>query len=277
MKLALYVSSLASARGAERSVFNLVRELAARGHILDLLIDTADGWLIERLRVDAPAVQIIELAPKRHGIWLNIIFGLSAVALEFAGRPWSALTTDRGVMSALVRFVIMQHPPIARLWLYHWRRPLDAVVSFMNDQNIALLLTARLWITRPGVVASVRNQISLATAHGESHRKRAMPLLMRRLLEHADLITTVSHGVAQDVLRIAPVPPDKVITLYNPVFRDDVLTEARAQIDHPWLKSSDIPNDSRRGKAEAPEGFSDTSASLRDRPGEPRIKAHRFG
>jgi glycosyltransferase involved in cell wall biosynthesis len=48
-------------------------------------------------------------------------------------------------------------------------------------------------------------------------------------------VIAISDGVAEDVAATAHLPRGKIQTIYNPVVAPDLMTRARAAVQHPWL------------------------------------------
>jgi glycosyltransferase involved in cell wall biosynthesis len=61
--------------------------------------------------------------------------------------------------------------------------------------------------------------------------------LVRFLYGRADRIVAVSSGVADELVHILSLPPDKVTVIYNPVVDASVSALASEPIDHPWFAS----------------------------------------
>jgi glycosyltransferase involved in cell wall biosynthesis len=97
-------------------------------------------------------------------------------------------------------------------------------LSFMALQNIINILTRK----EEKVVISVRSFESRGLA-GNSFR--VYKSLIRRLYKRADLIVTVSEGVARDLIENFDVPPQKIQTVYNPVDAPSIRAEAQAPVD----------------------------------------------
>jgi glycosyltransferase involved in cell wall biosynthesis len=73
---------------------------------------------------------------------------------------------------------------------------------------------------------------------------------LKRLLRHqsirwsyakADLVIVNSRGLSSDVQNYAGVASWRIRVLNNPTFHEDVLLEARAEVDHPWLADNSVP------------------------------------
>jgi glycosyltransferase involved in cell wall biosynthesis len=97
-------------------------------------------------------------------------------------------------------------------------------LSFMAQQNFINILTRR----RERVVISVR---SFESRGLEGNFFRVYKNLIRFLYKRADLIVTVSEGVARDLIENFEVPPEKIQTIYNPIDVPRIRSEAQASVD----------------------------------------------
>src|SRR5262245_11222656 len=65
--------------------------------------------------------------------------------------------------------------------------------------------------------------------------------LVRALYPRTDGLVAVSRGVADDVARIAGLPPERVQVIHNPVINDELVRRADAPVDHPFLQPGEPP------------------------------------
>ncbi len=117
------------------------------------------------------------------------------------------------------------------------RRERPDVLLAAKDRAGRLALRAR---RRAGVAVPVylqlHNQPSRTLARRPALVRAAWRWAMRRSYPQADGIIAVSRDVAEDVRRVSGVPAERVAVLPNPVFDDELLAQAQAAVDHPWLR-----------------------------------------
>jgi glycosyltransferase involved in cell wall biosynthesis len=65
--------------------------------------------------------------------------------------------------------------------------------------------------------------------------------LVRALYPRTDRLIAVSRGVADDVARIADLPPERVRVIHNPVITDELVRRAEDPVDHPFLRPGGPP------------------------------------
>jgi glycosyltransferase involved in cell wall biosynthesis len=241
-RLAIYIRSVESARGAERVAINVARGLAERGHQVDFLVEESRGWLLEELRDGASNVRIFNLRrASRSSSWAERFSKLEAAAGLLLPLRDASAGRRRTAIASLLHFLYKQDPPIGSLRDYIATEKPGAILSLLNYPNIALLLTATLLRERPRFIVSVHNTLSAAALHNESKWVRSVPKLMRALFGRADAIVAVSAGVAEDVAGLTGIPTNRITTIYNPIFRPDLATLAEAPVDHPWLANRNLP------------------------------------
>jgi glycosyltransferase involved in cell wall biosynthesis len=129
----------------------------------------------------------------------------------------------------------------AKLAGYLRRERPATVLSALDVVNTALIARA---------IARVPSRV-LLTVHTHLSRqfedKRDFGLaslrrgLVRVLYPRTDGLIAVSQGVADDVARIAHLPPQRVQVINNPVITDELVRRADAPIDHPFLRAGEPP------------------------------------
>ena len=116
-----------------------------------------------------------------------------------------------------------------------------ALLYAMDHANVVALWAKKLARVPTRVVVSVHSTISIATKRAKNMRGRMMPLFIRKFYPWADAVVAVSKGVAEDLLKIAGLPKEKIRVIYNPVITPDLLTKAEEPVDHPWFRPGEPP------------------------------------
>lgn len=93
-----------------------------------------------------------------------------------------------------------------KLWKLKKTGNYDACISFMDDSNIANILTGKRYCK---VIISERNTLS-ETALSKNKKK-----LAKKKYKEADRIVSLSKGVEYDLNKNFDVPLDRLITIYN--------------------------------------------------------------
>lgn len=128
-----------------------------------------------------------------------------------------------------------------------------AVARYLRRERPAALLAAKhralltaVWArslagadTR--IVGRLGTTVSGALATKGSWQRAAWHVPMRTFYRRADAVVAVSQGVADDVIAITGLDPERVPVVRNPVITPDLVRLAREPADHPWLSSAQPP------------------------------------
>lgn len=116
------------------------------------------------------------------------------------------------------------------------------VVLAAKDRAIRAAVIAR-WLARVRfrLVGRLGTTLSAALAGRSPLRTWWRYSGMRLLYPSVDTLVAVSHGVADDVKRIARLDDSRVRVVRNPVWTPRLEVLANEPIDHPWFKSTDLP------------------------------------
>ena len=254
MKLAIYIRTIESAQGTERVSANIALGLAERGHHIDFLVEESKGWLIGRLEAH-PNIDVVNLNASR-GPWL-LHRGLQLYILlrNLLSSPLALIGIGDSCTARLFRMMTHENPPILSLSRYIRQQQPVSVMSFLNYQNLALLLTAPLVESNTRFIVNVRNHITTSAKYGKSKWMRSVPRVMRRFFPHADLILAPSRAVAEDAREITGIPSTKFRVIHNPVFREEITELSREPPSHPWLTDPAVPVVITAGKLKPQKDF----------------------
>lgn len=206
--LALFIYGLTGG-GAQRRTVTLANAFAACGHDVDLVVVAGNGVLDGEL---APKVRLVDLAG--HGR-LHVR----------AGR----LTGQRGIRTALAI------PALAR---YLRRVRPDLLLSAASHVNLVAVAARRLARVPIPLVLRTSNHPSGNLAHHPPLQRLVstwLKWLSRRFYPRADAVIAVSDGVAREIVRLANVPAERVVTIPNPVVDSGLARRLAEPLDHPWL------------------------------------------
>lgn len=106
----------------------------------------------------------------------------------------------------------------------------------------ALAIVARIITGYPRrLIVSERNHLSSVTKNATRLGDRIRPLLVKHLYPLADLILTVSHGVARDLIERYKMDPGKTRTLYNMFNINKIASASQIAPEHSWLGMDKSP------------------------------------
>jgi glycosyltransferase involved in cell wall biosynthesis len=183
--------------GAERVFLNLAVGLAQKGFSVDLILAQAEGPYMEEVPHLPESIRLIVLNQRYHDSF----------------RTLSSLP-------ALIRYLRKEKPV--------------ALLSGLHANVIAV------WATK---LAQVPTRLVISEHNTFSYQNRLLPgayswlmmFLVRLFYPWADQIVAVSNGAAEDLAKIAKIPPAHIRTIYNPIITPDLREKAIASLDHPWF------------------------------------------
>ena len=198
-------------------MLNLATALAGRDYRVDLVMGQKKGHFLDEI---PDTVNIVELRP----LSARRLFAALRHMRYISGRLGSHVFNRKaawilGTVPALAAYLNTQRPTV--------------LLSALNYTNIAALLARGLSVQPPRLVISVHNHLSTVAAHAP-HERRVLQLA-RWFYPEADRIVAVSDGVADDLARVIAVPRSRITTIYNPIFRPEILIQAQARLGHAWF------------------------------------------
>jgi len=117
----------------------------------------------------------------------------------------------------------------------------DWVISNREKSHRYLVLARWLAGSKTQLAFRIGNSLE-ETLKKRHHLKRLLRhKLIRWSYAKADLIIVNSRGLSDDVQNYAGVENWRIRVLNNPTFHEDVLLQARAKVDHPWLADNCVP------------------------------------
>lgn len=200
-------------------MLNLAAALADRDYRVDLVMGQKKGHFLDEI---PDTVNIVELRPPSAHRLLPALKHMRPVAGQLGSH----------LFSRKAAWMLRVAPTLAAY--LDSQRPV-ALLSALNYPNIAALLARRLSARPTRLVVSVHNHLSTAAAGTSKPDERRIPQLARRFYPEADRIVAVSGGVADDLAQVIAVPRSRITTIYNPVFRPEILRQAQARLDHAWF------------------------------------------
>lgn len=169
---------------------------------------------------------------RRHGANVTLVLHrLRGQLLDHvpAGLRVVDLNSSRTLMdvAGLVRFLRSEKP--------------DILLSNVDLNNIAALLAKGISFSDTKVVICQHNSFSSSVIAGENWLYRYIAPGYRLLSNLITRAVAVSMGVAEELGRFARLPPDRVLTINNPVIGPDFQERCEETADHPWFVNSPGP------------------------------------
>lgn len=235
-RVAIYIDSVVTARGAEQVAALLAKGFADKGYQVDFLVEEVAGWLIDDLRRHSPSILVHNLEPDGGKGLSDSLFRVYAVAKALVSRGMSWQCRRR-----LASVILKKKPPLLALIRYQRGHRPAAVISLLNAPNISLMLARLAGSFASRLIVTVHNTLSISASTATSKWKRSIPDLMRCLHPFADKVVAVSGGVARDLVDELGLPASSVEVVYNPVVRPEMKDRAVEPVDHEWLENKTCP------------------------------------
>lgn len=115
------------------------------------------------------------------------------------------------------------------------------LLSSLAHANIVATWARSLSRIQPRLVLTEHNTMSLEAGNTTRLRGRLVPALARWTYPHADAITTVSTGVAEDLAATIGLSADRIDVIYNPVVTPDLIARAAEPLNDKWLAPGSDP------------------------------------
>ncbi|GAB4524354.1 MAG: glycosyltransferase [Pleurocapsa sp.] len=151
---------------------------------------------------------------------------------------------------------LSQIPPEVKLIDFQAHRLLSSIfslISYLKTKQPQALITAldtnviAAWLRRWGgisttTIVTVHNNLSLESRHAKSIKRKLTAKFARWFYGWADNIVAVSHGVAQDLLKIG-LPKEKIKVIYNPIVTSELMKKLQEQnsLDSSWFAPGEPP------------------------------------
>nr|MDQ3365082.1 glycosyltransferase [Myxococcota bacterium] len=157
-------------------------------------------------------------------------FAPTLVLVRKSGVLLREVPADVEVIGLGARRLAMSAPALART--IRKLQP-DIIFSTCSGSNSVAVLARFLARSQARLVLSERNALVRDTF---SRSRVALEIPLKRFAyRHADLVTAVSDGVAQDLVDRLGLPRSQVFTVWNPVITADFEAKAAAPVEHPWF------------------------------------------
>jgi glycosyltransferase involved in cell wall biosynthesis len=121
------------------------------------------------------------------------------------------------------------------------RKEQPDIVLATDEYTQLFVIIARMWTgAKMRIILRIGNMLTELFDRYEG-KSSIIPFFVRRYYKRADHIIANSRGVADDVILVTGIAPEKVSVIYNPKPREKILAEATEPVDHPWLVHKTMP------------------------------------
>lgn len=132
------------------------------------------------------------------------------------------------------------------------RRP-SVLLSTLEHTNVLAVIATKL-VGGIRVVLREANTLSEDLA-SEGLKGRGVRFAMRSAYRAADRLIAVSEGVAEGLVQVLGLAPEKISVIASPVITERLREGAQGPVDHPWLKGHGTPVIIGVGRLSQQKGF----------------------
>lgn len=117
----------------------------------------------------------------------------------------------------------------------------DAILSAMNYVNTVTVIAKLISNSDTKVIVSEHNNLTESTKRLSSIKRRILKTLMGYTYKKANQIVAVSNGVGESLIHELNIEANKITTIYNPIFSDELVKRSSELVTHPWLNEAALP------------------------------------
>lgn len=117
----------------------------------------------------------------------------------------------------------------------------DAILSAMNYVNIVTVMAHLASGSNTKVIVSEHNNLTESKKELSFIKGRILTSLMSWAYRKANGIVAVSNGVADALTNELKIDRNKITTIYNPIFSEDLIKRSQELILHPWINKTAPP------------------------------------
>ena len=139
----------------------------------------------------------------------------------------------------------------------------DTVLSFGNSTNNLAAWAKRLLGFQYRLIVSEHSTFGARMAGDAAFHRWRRTVRSRFLYRQAELCLCVSQGVADDLVGLKVVPPEKTRVIYNPVYDSRLQEQALCPVEHPWLQPGNPPVVMSAGRLVKLKGLGDLLKAFR--------------
>lgn len=119
---------------------------------------------------------------------------------------------------------------------YLWKETPQALLVAKHRAILAALKARKKAGTDTPITGVVGINVTQSLAHRSRLQRWHWGRLMRNEYPKLNGIIAVSEGVREDLLTTTGMPAERITAIKNPVTTADMIREAKAAVDHPWMR-----------------------------------------
>ncbi len=129
-------------------------------------------------------------------------------------------------LPALIRYLRSERPSAMLATLY---------------ANIIAVWARRITGIPIRIVLNEQNTLTSVSNGEHDLRWKLYPELAKWFYPWADCVTAVSQGVADDLIKVIGLMPNRLQVVYNPIVTTDLFRKSKMPLEHPWFRNGEPP------------------------------------
>jgi len=160
------------------------------------------------------------------------------VLVEKTGPLLKDIPPETGVIDLSIRHTFAALLPLAT---YLRQEKPFALIAAPDHANLVAIWSKMLAASKTKVLIGNHIQLSISIKKSKKIQEKIYPFLLHLFYRQADALIAVSQGAADDMARVAGIPRDCILTIYNPCPFDKITRMGLESPAHPWLATRKPP------------------------------------
>ncbi|MGB7440884.1 MAG: glycosyltransferase [Coleofasciculaceae cyanobacterium] len=194
-----------------------------------------------------------------EGAMLNLARGLSEQGFDVELVLSTAKNSHLWRVPSGIKIVDLDSPQflgnVFSLASYIRKTKPQALLSALHFTNEIAILAKLISGRFTKVLVCEQNTLSQRAKYETKLIKRLTPFIARLTYPFSDEIVAISQGVAEDLIEITGLSPERIHVIYNPAITPEIKDKAQQNIEYPWFSQEQIPIILGVGKLEQQKDF----------------------
>jgi glycosyltransferase involved in cell wall biosynthesis len=123
-----------------------------------------------------------------------------------------------------------------KMWMLIQNSESDVLLSTMEIPNIVSIIASRF----PTSIPTILRIASIYSSRERKGKYRFIPALKRLVYPRAEQIISISDAVGRDISEQTGVSRERVDTIYNPAYKDEIPVMMTEPVSHEWVKKKRV-------------------------------------
>ena len=179
-------------------------------------------------------------------------YNISFLAFVSIGEYYSRVDKNIKITAFNSRRMLLSLPKIV---FYLRKEKPDLVITVDEHASIYILIAKKIAGVQTRIILRVGTTYSRLFSVYKGIKNKSLPYFIRWLYKYADGVIAVSKGIADDIISVASLMPERVVTIYNPKQLNLIKEQMSEKIEHPWIENKEIPIIITAGRFRVPKNY----------------------